>query len=516
MAQPSGHLFIIDGDLTKLHCDAILIPVDAALTCTSTWQDLLGANGRVRDATVPPGWADTVRSFSYRRQQSGPEIWLGDIGRHQPSDDWYAAGLVDFLERASTAMSPRSAAQRLRLAVNVAGSGAGGSSGDKGHLFNTIVPALESTAERLGVDVILVCWGDRQFAAAQRVRSRRSSQSPATADVRSRWLEATAIALADHARRSELVLFIGAGVSMGAGLRSWQGLLDALLDQVDVPVADVERFRQLDVRDQAHLLRRHFSSPERYQTAFAELLQTGGYSLAHGLLASLHTREAVTTNYDNLYESAVRTANRTCAVLPYGPVLDHDRWLLKLHGTIERPDDLVLTRDDYLGLPARAGALFGVLQAMLMTRHMLFVGYSLTDDTFHKVMHEVRQARSGVSGKVGTAVVLFDDPLLTELWGDDLDIVAVSPRPAHTPTQSEVAEAARELELLLDRIGYLAADVTSFLLDPTYRSMLDDDELAISDALNDASHRISQGTGPVAERLRSEFERLGAEPGHQS
>lgn len=70
-------------------------------------------------------------------------------------------------------------------------------------------------------------------------------------------------------------------------------------------------------------------------SVFADLLRTGGYSLAHGLLASLHTREAVTTNYDSLYETATRTANRTCAVLPYEPVLDQHRWLLKLHGTVE-------------------------------------------------------------------------------------------------------------------------------------------------------------------------------------
>ena len=46
---------------------------------------------------------------------------------------------------------------------------------------------------------------------------------------------------------------------------------------------------------------------------------------------------------------------------------------------------------------------------MLMTRRMLFVGYSLTDDSFHKVMHEVRQPRRG-TGKVGTTVVPLEDP----------------------------------------------------------------------------------------------------------
>ena len=51
------------------------------------------------------------------------------------------------------------------------------------------------------------------------------------------------------------------------------------------------------------------------------------------------------------------------------------------------------------------------------------------------------------------------------------------------------------------RIGLLAADVTSFLLDPTYRSMLDDEELALSEALFKAAALIRNGRGPVAEVL---------------
>src|SRR3989442_1582129 len=80
-------------------------------------------------------------------------------------------------------------------------------------------------------------------------------------------------------------------------------------------------------------------------------------------------------SYDQLYEAAVETADRECAVLPYEPVRSQARWLLKLHGSLDHPEDIVLTRNDYLGLAERAGALFGILQAMLMTRHMLFVGY---------------------------------------------------------------------------------------------------------------------------------------------
>lgn len=503
----AAHMFVIDGDLTKLFCDAILIPVDRRLWVTDTWKHLLGFEGRPPDVRPPEDWGDTVRAMPYRTEDGAPHVWLGYIGNWSAPDSWFADGLVEFIDRASAAEPDR----RLRLAVNVAGSGMGGSAHDQGRLFSTIVPALHDAAERTGNDVVLVCWGEQQYAAAQRVRARLGA--PAFPPDRHSRLETSATQLAECARRAELVLFVGAGVSMGAGIRSWQGLLDGLRGLTSTPLPDDERFADLDVRDQAHLIRRHFESSEAYQQAFSTLLATSRYALAHGLLASLRTREAVTTNYDGLYEMAASTAGRTCAVLPYEPVVKQDRWLLKLHGSVTHPGDLVLTRDDYLGLPSRAGALFGVVQAMLLTRHMLFVGYSLTDDSFHKVMHEVRQARVGVDGKVGTALVLFDDPLLEELWGDDLEIVAMAPRPAGgEPTGTEVAEAALRLDLFLDRVALLSADVSSFLLDPTYESMLDGEERELSLALRRVAEIAESGNGPIAHLLRPIVERLGAPP----
>ena len=165
------------------------------------------------------------------------------------------------------------------------------------------------------------------------------------------------------------------------------------------------------------------------------------------------------------------------AVLPYAAVEAGSRWLLKLHGSAERDDSIVLTRSDYLGTPARHGALFGLVQAMLMTRHMLFVGYSLRDEDFHQLVHEVRSARAGIPGAraLGSVVTLFDDPLFTDLWGDDLHVVPMAPGPAD---DSKTPEAIRRQAIFLDLVGFEAADLNAFLLDDSYEGMLDEPEAA--------------------------------------
>lgn len=40
----------------------------------------------------------------------------------------------------------------------------------------------------------------------------------------------------------------------------------------------------------------------------------------------------------------------------------------------------------------RRSALSGIVQSLLITRHMLFVGFSLRDDNFHRIVDEVRRS----------------------------------------------------------------------------------------------------------------------------
>ena len=40
---------------------------------------------------------------------------------------------------------------------------------------------------------------------------------------------------------------------------------------------------------------------------------------------------------------------------------------------------------------ANRAALGGILQALLLTKHMLFVGFSLTDENFHRLFDNVRR-----------------------------------------------------------------------------------------------------------------------------
>jgi len=510
-----GHVHVVAGDLTKIACDAWLLPTDDRFLISRSFARAIGVRPNARlDGYRWRG----ARATRLHTRRPGPAIWLGDVGRDGARANWYAGCVRPFIDSALEDPTLRIRGPKPRLAVNVLGSGEGGLSASKGAIHRSLLPALHTAAEECDVDLVLVCWKRRALSAAQRVR-----RDLVTDHVGVDWdlgrravrLQREAKRLADHTSSGELVLFLGAGVSSGAGLPLWQDLLDVIASRTpDAPSADdLHRF---DLRDQAALLDSRLSRVGRSLAAeIQRALHQTRYALAHGHLASLPTREAVTTNFDTLFEAAITPIDGRPAVLPYEAARPRQRWLLKLHGSLDADRSVVLTRDDYLGAPVRQGALFGLVQAMLLTRHMLFVGYSLADEDFHQLVHEVRTARgmSSPTKPFGTVLTLFRDDLFTELW-PDLHVVpmADAPRVPGKPTEQEIEAAVRRLDIFLDLVGHLSADVDAFLLDRTYADLLDDEERDIAQHLRAIRQTLEKNTASSG-RVRALLRDLGAEMG---
>ena len=57
------------------------------------------------------------------------------------------------------------------------------------------------------------------------------------------------------------------------------------------------------------------------------------------------------------------------------------------------PEEIVLTKSHYIRYAERYAALGGIVQASLLTRHLLFVGFSFNDDNFQRIYDPVRKAK---------------------------------------------------------------------------------------------------------------------------
>jgi hypothetical protein len=525
----SGHLFIIDGDLTQIACDAILIPTDAGLVIENHWIPFLEREGHLHQLADlrkdrPECWAKT-NMIKLERKQDHPQVWLGNIGKHGEDSAFtdFAAEVEEFITAAAFEYHQRGKNSRIyewpkpRLALPVVGSDRGGGANKKGDLILGLIETLGPMARRpdLDADIILVTHGARPYAAAQRAR-RTVVNGVDDSSLLRHWqfenkpdaigLIGNAQRLASEATHSQLVLFLGAGVSAGAGLPIWQGLLHDIAKLAGLE--NLDRLDSEDERDQATILQGRLETQgRRIGELVAERLTSQFYSLAHGLLASLPSREAVTTNYDELFEAAWRSTGSSVKTLPMEAAQPNDRWLMKLHGSVSSSDSIVITRSDYLDMPLQNAALLGLVQGLLMTRHMVFVGYGLNDEDFHELIHEVSRARGDavIHGRVGTVLTLQEDPFKGELWMRDLYVVPMT-------VDSDIKIAARQLEMFLDLVSYLSTTSAEFLLDATYDAVLTPEERELRNKLL-ALHSTIEGaaTDTVAGKvLRFLDEELGA------
>ncbi len=195
-------------------------------------------------------------------------------------------------------------------------------------------------------------------------------------------------------------------------------------------------------------------------------------------------------------------AGEPFAILPYEPA--RDRWLLKLHGCVapDRRRDIVLTRADYLSLGAHRATLTGLVQALLVTRHMLFVGFGLTDDHLHAVIHDVRRALAGARrGTLGTALLLSEDDLRMQLWQGDVEHVTMG--------EGTTAELARRLELFLDHVLLLATTSDAHLFEESYVRVLTSDESQLKAALQSALQGLDLEQSSAGKRVHSLLHEMG-------
>ena len=67
-----GHLFVRSLSMTKLYCDAVLVPVDIRLKLEEAWHPLLKSVGwpMLTGVAVPKGWGHTVHAFRLEQHAS--------------------------------------------------------------------------------------------------------------------------------------------------------------------------------------------------------------------------------------------------------------------------------------------------------------------------------------------------------------------------------------------------------------------------------------------------------------
>lgn len=474
-----GHMFVTHGDLLALSCDAVLV---TSGTHNGKPGHIASWNGLDLPADRPVADEGRRAVKTVEGGDTAPAVWVGHTGATgMEPPEWYAEAIVTFIRGAAADGARLSARplgdERPLLGVPIVGTGAGGMRDRKGEVVKAVVKAIVDVLAEVEADVVFVLNSRATYAAVQQARARYADRDWAGLDPTDK---AEASRLAALARADRLVLFMGAGTGIGAGLPTWRELLRDLAGRAGVNHQEqLDELLSLDPRDAGLVLNKKLRDKGcELVEEIRSLVDKPKVSLLHQLLASLPVTEAVTTNYDVLFERAWDGAGRSHVVLPGQSARDAPAWLLHLHGSINDPGRIVLSRDDYLRFEGEGTALAGLVQAMLLTRHVLFVGYSLSDDNFHRLVHQVRGVVGPAEQRPGDefATAVSPDPpsLANDLWSGDVRFVT---------TDTGGVTDVRRLAVLLDYVAFESSASSTHLLDESFKAVFNDEEWKLRECI---------------------------------
>ncbi|MEA2205452.1 MAG: hypothetical protein QOE77_2228 [Blastocatellia bacterium] len=217
---------------------------------------------------------------------------------------------------------------------------------------------------------------------------------------------------------------VGAGVSVGAGYPTWDGLMDAFnktIQELPVPPDAPKYLRQLA----------RVTDPLWKAEEYRRLMKKVGYealiwstfrpknSLVTDVtraIVDLDFSHVLTTNYDVALETAYQSMNKPIEVINWterdkvGTFLrdisrrGEKRYFVYLHGRFDEPENIVLTERDYVKRYLVGDEASKKLFAIFMVRPVVFLGFSLTDP---ELTHLIRSTQGYAQSETSTHFVIL-------------------------------------------------------------------------------------------------------------
>ncbi|MCP4542430.1 MAG: hypothetical protein GY832_35350 [Chloroflexi bacterium] len=343
--------------------------------------------------------------------------------------------------------------------------------------------------------------------------------------------------LTEQLQKGNVVLFCGAGISASkGGLPSGTQLAQELAHRASL--GDMSGLPLPDVAQAYELERGHHS----LISYLIDRIDSPAYVplRSHHLIAALPFKRIITTNWDNLLEDAFKQARR-----PFEKIVrdesvayasEEKTMLIKLHGSIEQKDTLVVTGDDYYDVFTRLPEIANLVRSYFATKTLLFVGFGLADEDFKRLYHEVVR-NLGKHKRRAYAVQLDPNSITVKYWQQkNVEIInadateflealhtqlseadppdrpsfsPLSPSPGQSPASDEIIKRLQRIKDKLDQGRVEDRQAAEQMLDALAQNQVAQVEAAqmIND-LNTWAQRVQRSGLPLNPELRYALDAL--------
>lgn len=210
--------------------------------------------------------------------------------------------------------------------------------------------------------------------------------------------------LVDDLARFRAELFLGSGVSSsattasGSRFKGWDEFLDNAADKASTSVTDqVKKLVSAGDYLLACELLKVDLADEWDSLVQSEYGQAAEPSPLHEAIAKLDPRIIITTNFDKLIENSwivkLGSADRYPTVLSsleedaFRALRNHDgRYLIKIHGTVDKPDEIVFAKSQYQQKAFSNWQHNSFLESILLNYTVIFIGFSMNDPAINSII----------------------------------------------------------------------------------------------------------------------------------
>ncbi len=201
--------------------------------------------------------------------------------------------------------------------------------------------------------------------------------------------------VSDLIAQRRLMLFVGAGVSDGLGLPTWNGLIKKVASELGF---DPDVFRRLGNNEslaEYYKIQKGAVGPLRsfMDTEWHAASIDIAASNVHRLIAELEFPLIYTTNYDRWIERALATHGkpytRIANLADISNAQEGATHVVKFHGDFDDDGSLVLSESDYFERMEFRSALDLKFQADALRYSILFIGYGLNDTNIRILIYRL-------------------------------------------------------------------------------------------------------------------------------
>ncbi|MBS4709224.1 MULTISPECIES: SIR2 family protein [Aeromonas] len=262
--------------------------------------------------------------------------------------------------------------------------------------------------------------------------------------------------------RRRCVIFLGSGISInsanadGRRPKTWLNFLESTLENIK-PKSHIRKLlKESDYLTACEVIKRELGREEFTRVVRDEFL-TPGYRPAeiHKKIFLLDSRIVATPNFDKIYETyANGEANGSIVVKQHydtdviSTIRGSGRLILKVHGTIDSPDNLIFTRAEYAQARTKYSAFYDVLEALALTHTFVFLGCGVNDPDIKLLLEDTlfkhNSSRSHImllpNSALHTSVIsVIQDTM-------NLKIIQYSPKDNHKELLDSITDLVQQVE----------------------------------------------------------------------